>query len=213
MSASGRYCCKSRRDTAFQQKCARFKSGRADPRIEAAPWRRCPIVKHVNYGHALTVISFFLTGTGADYGMRAVLQGVDQRVAEIEHPAGVRKRSRLHGSAGRAAHCHRAARGRHRHWHLLQVTRGTLQRRLASDLPDGALDAVLRALGASQPRKRGFEGREHRIRPSDLADRPRSQAARSAIRPPIRRACPARVCPPALRTFSSGRPAHRPAAE
>ena len=33
----------------------------------------------------------------------------------------------------------------------LQVTRGTLQRRAAPDLPDRALDTVLRALGASQP--------------------------------------------------------------
>ena len=33
----------------------------------------------------------------------------------------------------------------------LQVTRGTLQRRAAPDLPDRALDTVLRALGTSQP--------------------------------------------------------------
>jgi hypothetical protein len=33
----------------------------------------------------------------------------------------------------------------------LQVARGTLQRRPAPDLADRALDAVLRALGASQP--------------------------------------------------------------
>ena len=51
------------------------------------------------------------------------------------------------------------------------------------------------------------------IRPSDLGDRPKSQAARPVIRPPIRRAYPAEVCPPARRTFSSGQPDHRPAAE
>ena len=38
----------------------------------------------------------------------------------------------------------------------LQVTRGTLQRRAAPDLADRALDAVLRAIGASPlPRRRG----------------------------------------------------------
>jgi len=37
----------------------------------------------------------------------------------------------------------------------LQVTRGTLQRRAAPDLAGRALEAALRALGASQPKKRG----------------------------------------------------------
>jgi hypothetical protein len=38
----------------------------------------------INYGHVLTVVSFILAGVGAYYGMRAELQGVDQRVAKIE---------------------------------------------------------------------------------------------------------------------------------
>ncbi len=33
----------------------------------------------INYGHALTVVSFMLAGAGACYGMRAELQSVDQR--------------------------------------------------------------------------------------------------------------------------------------
>ena len=36
----------------------------------------------------------------------------------------------------------------------LQVTRGTLERRATPDLTRQALDAVLRALGATQPRNR-----------------------------------------------------------
>src|SRR5215218_1009472 len=43
----------------------------------------------------------------------------------------------------------------------LQVTRGTLQRRAAADLADRALDAMLRALGAS-PRPRRQKGGAHR---------------------------------------------------
>ncbi len=39
----------------------------------------------INYGHVLTVVSFMLAGAGAYYGMRAELQGVDQRVAKIEN--------------------------------------------------------------------------------------------------------------------------------
>ncbi len=39
----------------------------------------------INYGHVLTVVSFILAGAGAYYGMRAELQGVDQRVAKIEN--------------------------------------------------------------------------------------------------------------------------------
>ncbi len=39
----------------------------------------------INYGHVLTVTSFILAGAGAYYGMRAELQGVDQRVAKIEN--------------------------------------------------------------------------------------------------------------------------------
>lgn len=38
----------------------------------------------INYGHILTVLSFIIAGTGAYFGMRAELQGVDQRVAKIE---------------------------------------------------------------------------------------------------------------------------------
>jgi hypothetical protein len=39
----------------------------------------------INYGHVLTVVSFVFAGTAAYYGMRAELQGVDQRVAKIEN--------------------------------------------------------------------------------------------------------------------------------
>jgi hypothetical protein len=38
----------------------------------------------INYGHVLTAVSFIVAGAGAFYGMRAELQGVDQRVAKIE---------------------------------------------------------------------------------------------------------------------------------
>ena len=38
----------------------------------------------INYGHVLTALSFILAGVAAYYGMRAQLQGVDQRVAKIE---------------------------------------------------------------------------------------------------------------------------------
>jgi len=38
----------------------------------------------INYGHVFTVVSFIIAGAGAYYGMRAELQGVDQRVAKIE---------------------------------------------------------------------------------------------------------------------------------
>jgi hypothetical protein len=39
----------------------------------------------INYGHVFTIVSFILAGAGAYYGMRAELQGVDQRVAKIEN--------------------------------------------------------------------------------------------------------------------------------
>jgi hypothetical protein len=39
----------------------------------------------INYGHVLTIVSFVLAGAGAYYGMKAELQGVDQRVAKIEN--------------------------------------------------------------------------------------------------------------------------------
>lgn len=38
----------------------------------------------INYGHLLTALSFILAGIAAYYGMKAELQGVDQRVAKIE---------------------------------------------------------------------------------------------------------------------------------
>ena len=82
--------------------------------------------------------------------------------------------------------------------------------RAAPDLANRALDAVLRA---ARLEVAGPSNLAQWIRPSDLGDRPKSQAARPVIRPPIRRAYPAEVCPPARRTFSSGQPDHRPAAE